>query len=394
MSRRSVVIAVWAVTAAVLATSVYAIVSSFEVAPLFTPVGARVGPLAMTLVSLTALAFSVVGALVTGRRAGNPIGWLMLATGMALAITGGCLALASQGGTAAEWAEWVARWISIEPFIAVTFILLLFPDGTLLSRRWRPVWWLGVVATIPMVGGSMVLPYEPGSTYENPVAIERLGRGFTIDTLGWSLLAICLAAGAVSFVLRFRRSSGVLRLQLKWFALASALVAVAYIIQVGAWVLSLVSSLDIVGASVVVTILAFDTIPLVSGMAILRYRLYDIDLVVNRTLVYGLLTAILGAAYFVTVALTQSLLPGSRSALSVAMSTLLVAALFRPMRRRVQDFIDRRFYRRKYDAARAIQDFAARLRNELDIDSVRDDLVSVVHETMEPRYVLLWLRRT
>lgn len=129
-------------------------------------------------------------------------------------------------------------------------------------------------------------------------------------------------------------------------------------------------------------------------MAILRYRLYEIDLVVNRTLVYGLLTAILGAAYFVSVALTQSLLPGSRSALSVAMSTLLVAALFRPMRRRIQDFIDRRFYKRKYDAARAIQDFAARLRNELDIDSVRDDLVSVVHETMEPRSVLLWLRRT
>lgn len=394
MSRRSVALTVWAVTAAVLATSVYAIISSLEVAPSFAPLGVRVGPLAMTLVSLTALAFSVVGALVTGRRAGNPIGWLMLVTGAAIAITSACLAVVSQGGTAAQWAEWVARWISIEPFIAVTFILLLFPDGTLLSRRWRPVLWLGVVATILMLGGGMVLPYEPGSTYENPVAIEEFGQGFTIDSLGWTLLAICLAAGAVSFVLRFRRSSGVLRLQLKWFALASALVAVAYIVQLAAWFLSLVSSVDVVGASVVVTILAFDTIPLVSGMAILRYRLYDIDIVVNRTLVYGVLTAILGGMYFATVAVVQGLVLGPRSPISVAISTLLVAALFRPMRRRVQGFIDRRFYRSKYDAERTIQEFSTRLRDELDIDSLREDLVRVVHETMEPRSVLLWLRRT
>jgi hypothetical protein len=279
-------------------------------------------------------------------------------------------------------------WI---PFIVMptTFLLLLFPDGRLLSRRWRPVAWCGAVG----IAGSFVAGgLHPGPIPDFPQVMNPIGVDSPLVDLleGLSLLAVVIGVvgSSASLVVRFRRSRGEERQQMKWLALAGAVAA-------GTLPLAIVTY-DVIGetaanAAIMTSVLG---LPAATGIAILRYRLYDIDVVINRTLVYGALTATLALAYLGGVLLLElALRPLTESSnLAIAGSTLAVAALFRPARGRIQAAVDRRFYRRKYDATRTLELLGTRLRDEVDLDALGSALRAVVADTMQPAYVSLWLR--
>jgi hypothetical protein len=344
-----------------------------------------------------ALVFSAVGALIASRHPGNAIGWLFLGAGVAAGVA----ALASSyadywveardgpvllGKTAALYGD--LSWI---PWILVpsTFLLLLFPDGRLLSRRWRPVAWCAAAA----IGGGFVAgalhagPMEDRPQLTNPYGVESPLID-ALQGLSFFLLFIGIVGSVASLILRFRRARGEQRQQIKWLAFAGAVAGTCVIVFTALY--------DIVGEDVAnaAIMLGVLSIPLAAGMAILRYRLYDIDVVINRTLVYGALTATLAAAYLGCVLLLQLLLNGitGDSGLAVAGSTLAVAALFRPARARIQGAVDRRFYRRKYDAAQTLERFGAQLRDEVDLGALRAELRSVVADIMQPAHVSVWLR--
>ncbi|MDP8948282.1 MAG: hypothetical protein M3N09_09330 [Actinomycetota bacterium] len=351
------------------------------------------------LISLLILAFSTVGALVASRRRENPIGWLFCSGALVwilgeLALEYGVYALITDPGASSTgaWAAWFGTWArGIGWFLIVTFLLLLFPDGRLPSPRWRPVLWgaVGYIAFFTLViwlspvSGDFRLEFV-----RNPLGLEIEIMNLLVELL-YLTIPLLVVAGGMAVIVRFRRSRGDERPQLKWFAYAVAVMIVVFVL----WF-----SLELTGL-VPLSALAFTVpllgLPIATGIAILKYRLYDIDVIVNRTLVYGTLTATLAATYFGGVVLLQGAfraLTGQESQLAIVASTLLIAALFVPLRRRVQTFIDRRFYRRKYDAARTLQDFSARLRDEVELDRLADDLVAVVRETLQPQHASLWLR--
>ena len=264
--------------------------------------------------------------------------------------------------------------------------LLLFPDGRLLSPRWR---WVAWCAGAGIAGGFITTGITPGPLEDQPTVDNPFGiHTALIDPLtGLSvlLLAIGMVGSAASAVIRFRRAQGERRQQMKWLALAGTVVAVTVPVSVvGSDVLW---SDDAVNVACMLAVLG---LPIAAGIAILRHRLYDIDVVINRTLVYGALTATLGAAYLVLVLLIS--LAVGRSGLAVAVSTLAVAALFGPARARIQAGVDRRFYRRRYDATQTLEAFGGRLRDELDLEALADDLRGVVVDTVQPAHVSLWLR--
>jgi hypothetical protein len=347
------------------------------------------------------LLFPTVGALIAARHPGNAIGWLFLGAGVCAELEDASLGWATYallkdpgalpGGTAAGlFADviWIPALV-----VSVVFLFLLFPDGRLPSRRWRPLgWFAGALAGL-FAAGTLVLP---GPLYffpsvANPLgvaAVEDLARP-VVDVAGMAILPTA-ALAAAALLLRFRRSHGEQRQQLKWLVYTACLIAAATPLLV---VLS-ESSSTVGGILVSDLFFALGTaaIPVTVGMAILRHRLYDIDLVIRRTLVYGALTATLGATYLGLVLLIGLAL--GESDLAIAASTLAVAALFRPARSRIQALVDRRFYRRRYDAARTLEAFGARLRDELDLEALGADLRGVVRDTMQPAHVTLWLRRT
>jgi hypothetical protein len=363
----------------------------------------------------TALAFTLVGALVASQRSTNPIGWISLPAGLALALFNAAgeyaiYAYVSQPGAlpGASVAAWLREWIWV-PCIGLVgiYLVLLFPHGRLLSSRWRAVAGLAFVALIFWVLSKALLPgplsETPGVAIANPYGIEAARELLVVvGIIGYSLLPLCIVASAASMIKRFRRSRGIERQQLKWFVSAAALLAVIFSATAGA---SLVIEV-LPGQSEPpfalkvaqdITIVTFAGLPIAAGIAILRYHLYDIDLLINRTLVYGSLTAMLAAVYFAGVATTQAIFrvftgQEQQPQLAIVVSTLVIAALFNPLRRRIQAFIDRRFYRTKYDAARTLEAFSAKLRDETDLDALSDDLVEVVRETMQPAHVSLWLR--
>jgi hypothetical protein len=346
-------------------------------------------------------AFMVVGALVVAHRPGNPIGWIFSAIAL-LAFTGG---LAAEYATyalvtrpdslpAATLAAWYTSWPWYPTLaLALVFTPLLFPTGHLLSPRWRPLAWLAGAATaaftvLAALKADLVLGDPDLGTHHvitNPIGIAGIENPEE-STVGGALLGLITLSALVAFgslVLRFRRSRGEERQQLKWFTYAGALVPLTWLADVLPAPVG-----DIVSAAPIVFL------PVAAGLAILRYRLYDIDRVINRTLVYGLLTVLLGAVYVAGVfGLGQLLNPVSgESALAVAASTLAVAALFQPARRRVQQAVDRRFNRRKYNTAKTIEAFSARLREQVDLDALSTEVLAVVDQTMEPTRVSLWLR--
>jgi hypothetical protein len=341
------------------------------------------------------LTFSVVGAIVASRHPGNTIGWIFCTVGLEAGL--GSLA----GGYAEFWlasgwgsqmlgatAAWFATWAWIVQTVAMTFLLLLFPDGRLPSPRWRPVAWYAGLGI-----GGLVLGYalDAGPLGDFPQVVNPYGIDSPIvsvvEVASAFVVVGSMVASAISLIVRARRASRVERQQIKWLAYGGAVV-------VGTTLSASLISIWSVTVSIAVINLALLALPVFTGIAIVRYRLYDIDLLINRTLVYGVLTAMLVVVYFGGIVVLQRLfvaLTGEKSTLAVVASTLLIAALFNPLRRRIQSFIDRRFYRRKYDAAKTLEAFSAKLRDETDLDALRDDLVGVVRETMQPTHVSLWL---
>ena len=342
------------------------------------------------------LVFAATGVLIASRHPGNAIGWTFLGA----AVAAGLARLASSyadywvhGREGSEWLGNTAAWygeLSWMPFILVpvTFLLLLFPDGRLLSRRWRAV---ACCAGVGIAGTFVLTGLHPGPIPDypqvrNPYGVES-GVLDGLEALTFLALLIGIFGSALSLIIRFRRARGEQRVQMKWLAFAGAVAAVA--VPIGS-----VAS-DVVGEIAYVPImLSVLGLPVATGVAIMRYRLYDIDVVINRTLVYGALTATLALTYLGSVLLLQLALSGitEDSGLAVAASTLAVAALVRPARARIQAGVDRRFYRRKYDAARTLERFGTRLRDEVDLDALGSELRQVVADTMQPASVSLWLR--
>ncbi|MEA2134546.1 MAG: hypothetical protein QOC68_2455 [Solirubrobacteraceae bacterium] len=338
------------------------------------------------------LAFSTVGALVAARRPRNPIGWLLLGAGLSY-VVGGVTVSYAEGDNLGGWATvaaWVGTWVWIAGIGPIgTFGLLLFPDGRLPSRRWRPVAWLAGAGLASLILGLALAPGRfEDLPIENPVGLESLAwlPGVLSGAGGITLIA-GLAGAIASLAARFRVARAEQRQQLKWLVYAAGLVGLSVLVTLpmetflGADVVNLTNAISTVAAS---------TVPIAMGIAILRHRLYDIDVVINRTLVYGALTATLAATYLALVLLLG--LAVGDSGLATAASTLAVAALFRPARTRIQAVVDRRFYRRRYDAARTLEAFSARLRDELDLDALREEIRGVVGETVQPAHVSVWLR--
>ena len=361
-------------------------------------------PLAFLPVALLAiLSFATVGALVASRRPKNPIGWILCVVGLAMGI--GFFAqgyadyvLIVQPGSlpGGGIAVWSLSWFGSILTVAPTFLLLLFPDGQLPSSRWRLVAWLAAGATVVSVVGSAFRPGLLDDDYPmvaNPVGIGGTFGDFLnlMNVFGGVLLAVALLLSVVSIVVRLRRSRGERRQQIKWIVYAGTVMVAAFL--AGSAVPD--GSSPMADLLWVVGFVALVGIPVAAGIAILKYRLYDIDVLINRTLVYGSLTVLLAAAYAGGVVGLQSVfraMTGQESTLAIMASTLLIAALFTPLRRRVQAFVDRRFYRRKYDAAKTLEAFSAKLRDETDLDALSDDLVGVVRQTIQPEHVSMWLR--
>ena len=356
--------------------------------------------------TVVAVTFPALGLLLAFRRPEHPIGWLFCATGFLGGLDHFCgeyaiYALLAQPGSlpAGQAAAWGSSWLWV-PFSALlVFLALLFPDGRLPSRRWRPFAWLvGIVAVLGVtVAALLPVPICNVCPIENPLGIEGLESvSDLVDALVEAFLYGVLGLVAVaSLFLRFRRASGVERQQIKWLAYAASVVVLGAILAYGVYSTTGARWAWWVGQSLLAV--GFVGTPIAVGIAISRYRLYDIDALINRTLVYGLLTATLALVYFGGVAATEAIFRALTSQegqpqLAIVVSTLVIAALFMPLRHRIQGFIDRRFYRRKYDARKTLEAFSAKLRDETDLDALSDDLVGVVKETMQPAYISLWLR--
>jgi len=346
------------------------------------------------------LAFATVGGIVASRVPENRIGWVFWVTG----LVGGASTLAYQyasyglhvtseplaGATAAAW---LPVGTALPGLLGLS--LLLFPDGRLPSRRWWPAAAMQLLSI-----GLLMIAYslrpgpldDPFATVSNPLGVPGAGGAIGAAlNVGWVLATAGVALGAASTLIRLRRARGVERQQVKLVLAVAAVVAAATALTMLSWYVWPDGRLQV---RMAVIGLSFTGFPVAAGIAILRYRLYDIDVIVNRALVYGALSATLGASYLAGVVLLQQLFsPFTRgSDLAIAGSTLAVAALFRPARARVQGLVDRRFYRSRYDAARTLERFSGRLRDEVDLEALGGSLRGVVRETVAPAHVSLWLR--
>jgi hypothetical protein len=341
-------------------------------------------------------AFMVVGALIVAHRPNNAIGWMFSAIGLLaftalLAVEYATYAYVTRPGSlpGAILAAWYGSW-PWYPAVALALIFtpLLFPTGRLLSPRRRPVAWLAGTTTAGlMVLGALgpELDLAHGQVIANPIGVAWVENSEEpVDTTISVLLVLSGLAAAGSLVLRFRRSRGDERQQLKWFTYAVGLLPLFV----------LADFLPYSGGSLLSAV-PLVLLPVAVGIAILRYRLYDIDRLINRTLVYGLLTALLAGVYAGTVLVLGQVFGGvgkDPPSWAVAGATLAVAALFQPARRRIQAVVDRRFNRRKFDAARTVEAFSVRLRDEVDLDALSAELLAVVEQTIQPTRASLWLR--
>jgi hypothetical protein len=338
--------------------------------------------------------FAVVGALLVTQRPGNPVSWIMLAIGLIVGIfptleTYAAYVMITRGSPnpLAVFGAWANAlyWIPLLS-LALIYLPLLFPDGRLPSRRWLPV---AVIAGLAVAGFVVIGAFSETLTGQdidyyiaNPIGIKGMPPIeqhpiFPVLIIG---VSIGLLGAAAAVFVRFRRSRGVERQQLKWFLFAAALTPA----------IMFTDRLALVGEILFGLVLM--SLPAAVGIAVLRYRLYDIDIIIRRTLAYGLLTAILALVYFGIVSVLQNLIivmSGLHSAIATVLSTLAIAALFSPLRRRIQESIDRVFYRRRYDAEQTLQDFAIKVRDEVELEQLIQHLVSVVQETMQPASISL-----
>jgi len=345
--------------------------------------------------SVSIVSFAVLGALVMTRHPDNRYGWLVTAIAAVHALgyfnaglAGWALYREGVPLPAGPYVAWLFVWTAVLHYVpSATFLLLLFPDGHLPSRRWRPLAWLTLVSMLGMAAGVATLPGALAvfSDVRNPFGADG-PLPLTLAGSGTVATAIAAVASAVSLFVRYRRAGGVERQQLKWFLYGGAIVATA-------GVSILLMGLPLVPATVVVSG-ALVVLAATAGIAIFRYRLYDIDLLINRTLVYGAVSAVLVATYLAVVVLFQAALRPftAGNELAVAGSTLATLALVQPLRRRIQDGVDRRFYRSRYDAARTLDAFVSRMRDEVDLEQVRGHVLDVVGETVRPAHASVWLR--
>ena len=342
---------------------------------------------------------ALVGAVVAARLPRHPIGWLLLVMGLGLGLSSTASAYAALGIVTEHGplpldhlAAWLGEWTFVPAIYGgVVLLLYLFPDGHFLSPRWR---WIAYLTAALVVVATVADALAPGplediSTIDNPMgATGWLADVVTSTQAVVDLLALpAFFCAAAALVVRFRRSRGVEREQLKWIVSSLVLVGLGLGLTAG--------SFGVLGEwTFFLAMFALAAMPVAVGMAMLRYRLYDIDVVINRALVYAVLTATLGAVYLGSVLLLQLVLNRftEGSSLAIAVSTLAVAALFRPARERIQDAVDRRFFRHKYDAGQTLEQFGSHMRDQVDLADIGSDLLDVVSETVQPRHASLWLR--
>ncbi len=332
--------------------------------------------------TLTSLAFAITGAFVAARQPQNPIGWILCVQGLSdsvLDMWGD--GMFYHGLPTSATGNWIGEWWWVLDGVAYALVFLLFPTGRLLSPRWR--WVLGLLAVALIIGA-------PGQSLTTTNPTNRYAVDSPVVEIMWTVGVVSLVAGiaasVAALVVRFRRATGIEHLQLKQLVFAAALALPSMALAAFLYYDHVIVQILIAAAAPLP--------PLAAGLAILRYRLYDIDLVINRTIVYGALSAILAAVYFGAVLLLQVVLSPftEGSAPSVAVSTLAVAAMFRPVRARIQHLVDRRFFRAKYDANQTIEQFGHHLRDQLDLQDIATDLLTVVGETIQPTHASLWLR--
>jgi hypothetical protein len=386
MSKRAVSWLAWAVCAVtllVLTMSMLMIVLGWS-----TPLPREWTPWRDQTVSLLGIIGApILGGLIASRLPRNPYGWLWLGFGLGLAFQSLAQSYRAYGLVVEPGSLAAPRTIShllqLGGQVALTLaplLVLLFPTGRLPSRRWRPLAWTSTAAGAVLL--FLVL------LFDNPDQVEGVISFVTVAVVYVIFTALLLCA--LSIVIRYRRASGAERQQLKWFALAAVLI--------GAVTAGHLLFLDLLLPEAFLNLLDAATITglyVAVGIAILRYRLYDIDIIINRTLVYGSLTVTLVLVYFGSVVGLQYILralTGQESQLAIVASTLAIAALFNPLHRRIQASIDRLFYRRKYDAAKTLEEFSAKLRDETDLEALNSDLLRVVQNTMQPEHITLWLR--
>ena len=394
----------WALWA--LALMSFVLMGVFRFLNASTPTAVPRNPLVLDVgYWLLFVSFATVGALVASRQPKNAIGWIFLWLGLPFSLGTASeeyalYALVTEAGSlpGSEMILWLTAFFS-GPIVFALFALvfLLFPNGRLLSRRWRPVVWLELVAVVCLVA----LAFEPEELgnlglvrVSNPFGVRGADALLgTLTLVGFFMTLAVAVAGGVSLVVRFRRARGVERQQVKWFAFSGLVFCAVF--AAGPFLWALPQSPATAWIWPVLFLAGTSTVPVAVGIAILRHRLYDIDLLINRALVYGSLTVTLALTYLGSVVALQygfRAISGGTSQLAVVASTLAIAALFNPLRRRVQGLVDRRFYRRKYDAAKTLAAFSTRLREETDLDALDDDLVGVVSVTMQPEHASLWLR--
>jgi hypothetical protein len=394
---RSAAMAAWCVSAAMVAAGlVLNAVNQGSNAGLSPPLDHDI------VFSLWAATYATVGAVVALRRPGNVVGWLLLAAGLVFALGSMCFEYANWAlgsGSSAGGAEtlWVTDTLSTLALVLIPTALVVFPDGRLLSSRWRPVTWLAGLTAACLVSGSGLVPgrLDPAAPGPNPLGID--GAGALIDAigvLGWVLALVLFAAAGAATVIRLRRSAGATHQQMKWVCYAAAILGVVW----AQWTLLYLAGVmgdAVFAVELAIVAAAMAAVPVAMGIAILRYRLYGIDVIIRKTLVYAVLIVILAAAYLGGVVLLSAALrsvTGGTGAVAVTVSTLGVAGLFQPLRRRVQHGVDRRFYRDRYDSARIVGLFNQRMRDQIDLGALETELVAVVATALQPASVGLWIR--
>ncbi len=363
------------------------------------------GAPALLAVSLALFCFSVVGCLIASRQPQNAIGWILIAVGFSWAFDSAVEGYAVYGlvthpGSlpAASYANAIDDWLWVVSVgLMGTFLFQLFPEGRLLSPRWRPLAYVSGASLLVTVACDVLLieslPDSVAPASPNPFAIGALSGIPDVASVSLAVLLLCVPASAAVLLIRYWRSSGVARLQMKWLVSATSAIVIFYGVIVAIsgsphpplW-------LEVAQDAAIVS---FCLIPLSIGAAVLRYRLYEIDVIVRRTVVYSVLAGILVIVYLGSVSALGWLgreITGQSGALAVTLSTLLVALSFHPLRTRIQHVVDRRFYRQRYDAAETLAAFSAHLRGQIDVTALQTDVLEVVHSTLQPRHASLWLR--
>jgi len=381
---------IWAVTMALTATAI----GYDALHPLPARLAGQSGNGLDMVIGLTFIvAFATVGALLAWKKPGNPIGWLLSGSGLADALGGFSQLLIHfpQTRTLGHWLGWT--WLL--GLGLCVFVVLLFPVGSLPSRRWRPVAWAAGAGLAGWVLGNAFAPTitRDGPPVPNPVGVTGApGKIFTVMVgASLALIAVTGLAAVLSVVFRYRKAQAAERAQLRWLVYAGALIVVTFLAEMvaeriigpGTTATNLQNAVSSGGGALV---------PVAIGIAVLRYRLYDIDRIISRTVAYAIVTGLLVGVYAGLVLLATEVLR-ARTPVAVAAATLAAAALFTPVRRRVQSRVDRRFNRARYDADQIAAAFAARLKDTVDLGSVRDDLTGIVSRALEPTHVSVWISR-